>query len=206
MRQLLNINTAPLRLDINVPLGRYDITSPKASWDVNIKKAEMTVKKDPVRLKIDRREMYDSMGIYMPDNFRRKTEGEAKQLVMDTIAEIGDDWRAVGESPGNTIIVDIAMKNSLDRYHGPVELHSAWIPSVKPNITWDGGTPTKVDFSQFRMDINWSTHPRPNVQYHMGKKEINVAQWQKVNIEYVGTTSDIIKLGSENARKLNIKI
>jgi len=190
---------------MNFTLGQYDITSPRASWDVNIKKAEMTVKRDPVKLKIDRREMYDSMGIYMPENFRRKTEGEAKQVVMETIAQIGDDWRAVGESPGK-IIVDIAMRNSLDRYHGPVELHQTWIPSVKPDITWDGGTPTKVDFSQFRMDINWTTHERPNVQYHMGRKEISVGQWNKVNIEYVGIASDIIKLSTENARKLNIKI
>ena len=202
MRNLLNINSIPLRLSMRVPLGRYDITSPKASWEIDVTKSQMTVKSDPIKIRIDRREMYASMGIYMPDNFRRKTEQESKQVVMDTIAEIGEDWRSIGETQGRTLI-DICLKNS---GWNPKELYQTWIPGVKPNITWEGGTPTKVDFSKFDLDIKWQTHMRPNITYNVGKKDISVSQWQKVNVEYTGTISDIIKIGTENARKLNIKV
>ena len=202
VRQLININTAPLRLDINVKLGSYDMTSPRASWDVNVTKSEMTVKKDPVKLKIDRRDMYASMGIYMPSDFAEKTVRENKQLVLDTIAEIGEDWRSVGETQGASL-VDICLKNS---GWNTVELHQTWIPGVKPNITWSGGTPSKVDFTQFKLDIKWQTHERPNVRYEKGANQVSVSQWNKVNIEYTGTVSDVIKLGSESARKLNIKV
>jgi hypothetical protein len=202
IRQLLSINTVPLKLSIDVPLGSYDMTSPKASWEIDVTKSEMTAKKDPIKIKIDRREMYASMGIYMPDNFRRKTEQESKQTVMDTIAEIGEDWRSIGETQGRTL-VDICLKNS---GWNPKEFYQTWIPGVKPDITWDGGTPTKVYFSKFKLDINWETHMRPEIKYNMGKKDISVSRWQRVNIKYNGEISDIMKFGLESMKKLNIKI
>ena len=200
-RQLLNISSVPLRLNLNVPIGQYNMSSPKASWEVGVTKSEMKTKTDPVKFKTDRREMYASMGVYMPDNFRRKTESEAKNTVMETIAEIGDDWRSIGETQGATLI-DICIKNA----SRAVELYQAWIPSVRPNLKWEGGTPTKIDFSKFKLDINWKTNIRPNIEYIMGKRDISVSQWYKVNVNYIGTTSDIIKIGSESAGKLNIKI
>jgi hypothetical protein len=195
-----------MRLGINVTLGQYDITSPRASWDVNITKSEMSVRNDPIKVRIDRRDMYASMGIYMPDNFRQKTESEGRQVVLETIGEIVDDWRTIGESQSTNIVADIAVKNSLDRYFGTVELRDAWIPEVKPNITWEGGSSTKVDFTPFRMDISWQTNVRPNIQYHRGSNEISVSQWNRVQIEYTGTAEDILKLGKENRARLNIKI
>lgn len=202
IRQLLNINTTPMKLSVKAPLGNFDMESPKAEWEISTKKSEMTTKKDPIRIKIDRREMYASMGIYMPDNFRRKTEQESKQIVMDTIAEIGDDWRSIGETQGRTM-VNICLKNS---GWNPKELYQTWIPGVKPDITWEGGTPTRVDFSKYKLDINWKTHMRPDIKYHVGKKDISVSQWNKINIEYIGTISDTTKFGLENAKKLNIKV
>jgi len=200
-RQLLNISSVPLRLNLNVPIGQYNMSSPKASWEVGVTKSEMKTKTDPVKFKTDRREMYASMGVYMPDNFRRKTESEAKNTVMETIAEIGEDWRSIGETQGAALI-DICIRNA----SRPVELYQAWIPGVRPNIKWEGGTPAKTEFSKFKLDINWKINPRPNIEYIMGKKDISVSQWYKVNVDYIGTTSDIIKLGSESAGKLNIKI
>jgi hypothetical protein len=206
VRQLISINTAPMRLNINVPLGRFDITSPRASWDVNITKSELTVRNDPIKVRIDRRDMYASMGIYMPDDFARKTVDEGRQLMLETIGDIVEDWKVIGRSTSTNIVADIAMKNSLDRHFGPIELQQIWIPGVRPNITWEGGSPTKVDFSPFRMDINWQTHVRPNIQYHKGNNNISVSQWNQVNIEYLGTAEDILKIGNESRAKWHMKI
>lgn len=202
IRQLLNITATPLRLNIHSPLGKYEITSPKASWEINRTKSELNVMSDPIKVKIDRRDMYASMGIYMPDKFRQKTEQESKQIVMETIGQLGDDWRSIGETQGATL-VDICLRNS---GWNPVELYQTWIPGERPNITWEGGTPTKVDFSQFKLDIQWMVPLKPNVEYHKEKTDVSVSQWHKVNIEYMGTTADIMKFGNESAKKLNIQI
>jgi len=85
----------------------------------------------PMKLNIDRRDMYASMGLYMPDDFRQKTVSESKQIVLDAIGRTGEDWRSIGETQGATF-ADICLKNS-GWY--PVELTQNWIPNVKPNIT-----------------------------------------------------------------------
>lgn len=202
VRPLLNISSTPLRLNISSPSGQMEITSPKASWEANVTKSELTVMPDPIRIKIDRRDMYASMGIYMPDMFRQKTEQESRQAVMDTIGQTGDDWRSIGETQGATL-VDICLRNS---GWNPVELYQTWIPETGPNITWNGGTPTKVDFSPFKLDINWTVPSSPNIEYHYKKPEVSVSQWNKVNIEYLGNAADVTKLDSESTNKLNIQV
>ena len=202
IRQLIHINTAPTRLELNAPIGQYDITSPRASWEITNTRPKMTAKSDPIKLKIDRREMYDSMGIYWPDNFRRKTVSDAKQMVLQAIGEINEEWSAIGRTQGAAMI-DIVMNKS---GYKTTELDYTWIPSVRPNITWHGGTPTKVDFTMHKLDVKWQTHERPNVKYNMGQKNIRVVDYYQVNIEYVGTLSDTLKVGLETAQKLNIKI
>ena len=203
VRQLLSMNTTPLRLNMNVKLGEFDMKSPKASWEVRNKKPELKVQSDPIKVKIDRRETYASMGIYMPDLFRRKTEQESKQIALETIGEIGEDWRTITESQGRAFF-DVCLKNA--RFYNTVELVQNWIPSVKPNITWEGGRPTRVSFTPHKIDVRWETHERPQIRYNKGKNEVSVKQWHKVNVEYLGNTSDVIKLGTETAKKLNIKV
>jgi hypothetical protein len=150
---------------------------------------------------MDHSETFASIGLYSPDQARRKTEQESKQTVLETIGEIGEDWRTITESRGRAFI-DVLLKNA--RFYNTVDLVQAWVPE-KPEITWEGGSRTRTDFSQFNLDISWITHVRPEMQYHKGPREISVNQWHKVEIEYTGTVSDVIKLGREAAEKLNIK-
>lgn len=204
VRQLLSINTSPSRLEINSSRAQLNITAPKVSAEYNVTKSKLDVKQDRIKVNIDRRDMYASMGVYMPDMFRQKTESEAKQVVLETIAQIVDDWQSIGETQGATLL-DICLRNS---GWNPVELYQTYTPSSKPNITWSGGTPTKIDFSRFNLDIKWNMpeNPKPNMEYRSGKVNISVSQYNKVNIEYNGTLADVMTLGMDATQKLNIKI
>ena len=201
MRQLLSVSTTPIRLEYNGSSGtrgQYNMRSPHASLDINLSRPELKVNAHPIKIHIDRREMYASMGVYLPEQFRRKTEQEAKEAVMETIGQTGDDARAMALTQG------AAFESICQRKGGfnPVELETAYLPSVKPEITWEGGEISDVSFSPFKMDINWVTHVFPDVEYKTGRIDISVSQWHKVNIAYTGTEDDVTVVG----KKLNFKI
>jgi hypothetical protein len=186
-----------MRINYNYPLGKQTIRQPKAELEITRNSSQMSVKTDPIKVRIDQTQSFESMNRYKPVRFSEKTAAEAKDVVMDTIAQIGDDSFAMVRSRGEAH-VDIC-KRKMGEY--ALETITAFIP-VAPHISWEGGTPTKVDFTPFRMDYNWRVHPRPEVDYEPGKFNLNVAQWNKVEIAYTGTYDDIISIGSHLRQKI----
>ena len=198
MRQLLDISSTPIKLDYNTTKGQYNITQTKATCDVQIDRSELSVQPHHIKVKIDRRDMYASMGIYMPDQFRRKTEQEARQDVMDVIAQTGDDARIMAETQGGAL-VDICRRKA---GYDPPDFETAFIPGVKPDINWEDGSKAETDFSPYKVDIKWNIPVKPDVQYTMGKTEISVSQRNKVSISYLGTYDDVAVIG----KNLNFQI
>lgn len=202
MPLLLNISSTPLKLEYNGTSGSkgyYNMKRNPASFDINIDRPEIKIESHPIKVHIDRREMFASMGVYMPEQFRRKTEDESKQIVLETIGEIGDDARAMVESQGAAFQSICLRKGG----YNMVELESTHIPKVKPEITWSGGDKPDVSFTPFKMDINWNVPLAPDVEYHRGKVNIAVSQWHKVNIAYNDTRGNDNKIVG---KKLNFKI
>ena len=198
MRQLLNIETVPMKLEYNITKGQYNISQPKASLDIKITRSELRTEPHPIKLKTDRREMYASMGIYMPEQFRQKTSEEAKQVVLDVIGQTGDDARVMAETQG-AAFADICQR----KYgYNPIDLETAYIPGVKPEMIWEGGEKTNTYFTPFKLEIKWDVHTMPDIEYTRGKIDISVSRWNKVNISYVGTYDDVTVIG----KKFNIKI
>ena len=202
IRQLLSINTVPTKLDLDWPIGKLEMVEPaRTSFEAKSAKSEIEITPDPIKFKKDSREMLASMNIYMPDLFRRKTEDEAKDIALQAIGDIGEDWRMITESQG-AATKEIFKKNAGWKYTR--EFIHAFTP-VKPDITWEGGTPPKIAFSPYRLDIHW-TIIKPEMRFNMGQKNIRVTQYGKVNVEYLGTFDDALTLGRESRQKLNMQI
>ena len=197
MRQLLQIQQTPIRLNYSYPLGRQSIRQPKAELEITRQGSELSVKKDPPRLYIDYTASNESVSSYQPVRFSHKTADEAKDVVMQTIAQIGDDARAMTLSRGDAH-VDIC-KRKMGEY--AFDTITDFIPAP-PEISWHSGSPTEVDFTLSKMDIKWRVNLKPEIDYEPGKFDFNVAQWNKVEIAYTGTYEDIVSIGSHLRQKI----
>ena len=197
MRQLLQIQQVPIRLDYSYPLGRQSIRQPKAELEISRQSSELSVKNDPVRLIIDQTRSFEAMNKYKPVSFSYKTAGEAKDIVMQTIAQISDDAKAMTDSRGEAHVE--ICKRKMGEYS--LETVTAFIP-VAPDIYWEGGSPTEVDFTPFRLNIDWRVNLKPDISYEPAKFDFKVAQWNKVEIAYTGTYDDIVSIGRHIRQKI----
>ena len=197
MRQLLQIRQMPIKLDYSYPLGRQSIRQPKAELEMSRQSSELSVSNDPIKLMIDQTQSFESMNRYKPVSFSNKTADEARDIVMQTIAQISDDAKAMTDSQG-AAHVDIC-KRRMGEY--ALETITAYIP-VAPVINWQGGSPTKVDFTPFKLNIDWRVNLKPDISYEPGKFDFKVAQWDKVEIAYTGTYDDIMSLGRHIRQKI----
>ena len=177
---MLQIRQVPIKLEYNYPLGEQSIRQPKADLSISRDQSELSVKNDPIRLKIDHTRSFESMNRYKPVRLALKTADEAKEIVMQTIAQINDDAKAMTDSRGEAH-VDIC-KRKMGEYS--YDTTTVYMP-VAPEISWEGGSPTKVDFTPFRLNIDWRVNLKPDISYTPGKFNMRVAQWNKVEIAYM---------------------
>lgn len=197
MRQLLQIQQTPMRINFSYPLGKHTIRQPKAEMNVTRHESELSVKTDPIKVHIDQTECFESMNKYKPARLSQKIAEEAKDVVMETIAQIGDDSKAMVDSRGEAHAE--ICKRKMQQYS--TETITAYIPAP-PTISWEGGAPTEVDFTPFKMDFDWYVNLKPEIDYEPGEFNLNVAQWHKVEIAYTGTYDDITTIGSHLRHKI----
>ena len=191
MRQLLQIQQIPMRIHYSYPLGQFvprqtAASEPRSEFEITKQRPEMTVHKDPIRIIIDQTASFESMGRYRPVRFSEKIAAEAREAVAGAVAQIGYDARDMFRTNG-AAHVDIC-KRKMGEY--ALDTITAFIP-VAPTINWEGGTPTRVDFTPFSMDFNWNVRPLPEVPYERGRFNMNVAQWNRVEIAYVGPVNSV---------------
>ena len=201
LRPLLSINTTPMNLQISSPLGEYSMRWEKASMNRTVKKAEMSVTHDPMKLDIDYDEVSASLGHYKPTKMKDKIVSESKQTVLKVIGETCRNGDQMMKTQGRAY-ANICQSKFLG---DPYTLQQVFIP-VAPTITWSGTGTVKVDFTLYNENLDWNVPLKPEVYYQVRKPEISVAQWQKVDITYNGTLSDVVKIGLEGARKLFIEV
>jgi len=200
MRHLLSINTTPLRLQIATPLGEYSMRQQKSSMERSVKRSELSVTKDPMKMHADYTETSASLGFYNNKQRKDKIVSESKEAVLRKIGETCIDGDRMMKTQGR-VYADICQRKFIKEYN----LVQVFIP-VAPTITWSGTGTVKVDFTPYSENIDWNIPLKPEVEYHVRKPEISVSQWQKVDIAYNGTLSDVVKIGLEGARKLFIEV
>lgn len=199
--QLLNIKTAPMRLDISSKLGAYNIESPKPELNIEKQDSKIQVQNDYIKVNIDRTAMYESMGIYKHGAFLKKTAEESRQQLLRAIGEYSQDGEQMARTQGKAYESICRRKFLGDE----VQLVTAHIPSVRPDISWQGGT-VDVWATELVLNLNWKVNTTANIEYNRAHPQISVSQYQNVDITFTGTLGDINRVGIENAKKANIQV
>ena len=201
LRPLLSINTTPLRLQMASPLGEHSMRWLKASMERTVTKSELSVATDPMEIDINYDEVSASLGHLNPTQKKEKIVSESKQAVLKVIGEICQNGDRMMKTQGRAY-ADICQAKFL---RDPYRLEQVFIPAA-PTIRWSGTGTTKVDFTPYSHEIKWNIPLKPEVEYQVGKPDISVSQWHKVDIAYNGTLSDVVKIGLAGARKLYIEV
>jgi len=204
VRQLLDIRPVNINLEYSYPLGQYKMHSPPAEITINRELPELSIKTDPIKVKIDYTDSNESLGIYSPVAFSEKSAQEGKQVMLEVTSQIGEDAKALTDAIGTqakgNVWADICKRKMNE---GDVELECAWVPRA-PEISWEGGKSPEISFTPFKMDISWKVHLVPEIEYERGKSQFNVTQWNKVNIAYLGTDEDVRLIGT--GKNLSFKV
>ncbi|MGB4439923.1 MAG: DUF6470 family protein [Sedimentibacter sp.] len=179
---LIEIKTIPMSMEFKVNKARYEIINTNATFEVTRKKGGLQMQMKPTRLNIDTVETRYSAGI---KSAMRSVEDSAQkgiQAAYEATARYAEE--------GNLMLDINFMDNpipeiALRKFFSDVDFNIGFIPSVKPDISWEPGE-LSINFEMDKLDFDWNIE-RPKINFIPGSIEFIIKEYPSVEINYVGT-------------------
>lgn len=202
MEQLLQISTVKSSLEYHITDAAVKYNNHRPSADVTRERGGFQMKSDVIQMKMDGQKMRDSIGLKMPDTIMRDYMAAGKRAVQEAIAEKVREGYLLMDGLRNSPASIQASKNpNLDR----PQLETVFLPSSPPEISWEGGT-VDIKYTPDKLNYKWNVEPNHTFEYTRGEVELKVAQYPKVNIEYVGEPHYVPDSANPKNIGLDIKV
>lgn len=181
MEPLLRIESVPISLEYHVERAHLELQQPEAVLDISREAGGLKISSEPIRVKLDTFEARASAGLKSTPTLIREAAEKGEQLGYEAIGRIVEDGNFMMDIQikGHTVPNLAAQNNGkmLDTMIG-------FIPSTGPDISWEGPD-LQMKYQMDKLTFDWRVN-RPEVTFIPGNIELEIKEYPKVIIEYVG--------------------
>lgn len=178
---ILKISTTPIQLSMTSQRARLESQIPDPDAGIITSPGNFKMHSENIKVNIDTFESRRSMGFRTAAGLMKDAAQAGMQAAQDATAQYAQIGSQMAQIQTGATVADIVGRYTMPN---PAVTEMKFIPAVGPDISWEPNrldmeyTPAKVEF-----------HPnidQKTMQYIPGELEINVEQFPKVDIEYVG--------------------
>jgi len=181
MQQLLQITSTPIEYKIEIEAARLDYNQAEnPRVELKQQPAKLNTHSKNIQVRIDTMDMRRSLGFQ--NNMDRAMSGAQKgeSAVKTFIANQNQMGRIVGDTSNNQTISDVVRQKVMEQ----PDSYTVFLPSVGPQISW---VPNQLNTEYQRGELNTDWQTARNIfEYVPGKYHMNITQYPKVEIKYLG--------------------
>jgi len=119
---------------------------------VTRQKGGLTMESHPIKLDIDNRAFFDSIGLKSTSALADENIAKGQKAVMDSMAEYAQEADIMFEPHNNNAIGEIAVM----RASKTIESVLAFIPEESPKLNWSGGD-VDISYKPDKLNFAWDT-------------------------------------------------
>ena len=182
MRQLLEITSVPIEIEMRTSRAQLQYTRGTAELEISRDKGGLSIKSRAIQLNMDTFEMRQSI---VPSATRsiEQSAQKGRQTAYQATAAYAQQGKLMMETKlGEEVITKFArqtMDKPLSR-----ELGMDFLPSVGPEITWDVGE-MNIRYEMDKLNFDWK-FGQGDFKFTPGDVELTVTQRPEVIIKYIG--------------------
>lgn len=180
MQQLLSIKTTPIQIDYQVTNAQLNYKTKNPVVEISRQKGGFEMHSEPIKVKIDNFEVRQSIGLKSNGTLVQEYSDKGKSDVYEAISQILDEGNQIVNPHGMTIPQMASQKASKT-----IETVLDFLPSARPEMTWEGGT-LDVNFTPDTINMDFDSTDRINFEYTPAQVQFSIKQYPSVNIEYLG--------------------
>ena len=179
---VLKITSTPIKLSMTSQRARLESRLPDPEVGIIRNPGKLNMKSDHIKVDIDTSRSRDSLGFKTARSLNRDAAVFGKQAAADATGRYAQMGNQMMQIQKGVTIPEIVQNQMMAQTK--VTTGFEFLPAVGPDISWDPGS-LAIDYTPSRIEFD----PQPDMQdavYVPGELNINVEQYPKVEIEYVG--------------------
>lgn len=181
MYPLIEIKTVPIELQMKVTPARLEYARGTAQVEISRDKGGLNIRSQPIQVNIDTFEARNSVTPTTSTIIRQQAQAGIQSAYQAT-AVLAREGRMMMEARiDQDVIPQLAKQQNLGQ---PTNLNIDFLPSVGPDINWDGGE-LSIQYEMDKLNFDWRME-QMSFTFVPGDIEFTMTQRPDVIIKYVG--------------------
>jgi len=180
--QLINITSTPIEYKINIEPGRLEMKqSDNPSFQLTQDTGRMNINSKNIQVRLDSTRLRESLNLRDPGAFARYYGSQGLQTAYENIGERVQFGNQISQIQDGVSISQIVQQKALQQ----PTTYTTFIPSAGWDISWQPQE-LNLDYQPTEMNFDWRVQ-KNIMEYVPGKYQMDILQYPKVEIEYLGT-------------------
>lgn len=179
---VLKITSTPIKLSMTSQRARLESRLPDPEVGIIRNPGKLNMKSDHIKVDIDTSRSRDSLGFKTARGLMEDAANAGLKAASDATAQysrVGNQMMQIQDGATVSGIIKNQMMAQSNVVTG-----IAFIPSVGPDISWEPAD-LSIDFTPAQVEFEPQVQEQP-ARYVPGELNVNVEQYPKVEIEYMG--------------------
>lgn len=175
----IQIQQTPARIDIQSTRGQFEIRQQKASMDIETTRGVLEVHSEQPVVKVDMSKTWDALTGGNNLRLMSRIYNQFGQFVQQAIENTVDEYNQIGDLRNTEDPIPEIARQSMFAKQPKLQIYGE--ASIS-NISFDVQiSKPEVNFTPGKADVK-VTPNKPQIEYHRGNVNIQMAQYPSVNI------------------------
>ena len=180
--QLINITSTPIEYKINIEAARLEMKqSDNPRYQMTQNQGRMNIDAKNIQVRLDSTRLRESLNLRDPGAFARYYGSQGQQTAYENIGERGQFGNQISQIQDGVSISQIVQQKALQQ----PTTYTTFIPSAGWDISWQPQE-LNLDYQPTEMNFDWQVQ-KNIMEYVPGKYQMDILQYPKIEIEYLGT-------------------
>lgn len=180
--QLINITSTPIEYKINIEAARLEMKqSDNPRYQMTQNQGKMNIDAKNIQVRLDSTRLRESLNLRDPGAFARYYGSQGRQTAYENIGERVQFGNQMAQIKDGVSISQLVQQKALQQ----PTTYTTFIPSAGWDISWQPQE-LNLDYQPTEMNFDWQVQKNV-MEYVPGKYQMDILQYPKIEIEYLGT-------------------
>lgn len=182
MRQLLEITSVPIEIEMRTSRAQLQYTKGTAELEISRDKKGLSIKSRPIQLNVDTFEMRQSIVPSAPRSIEQSAQKGRQAAYSATASRAQEGELYLKAKFGEDVQAQISKTAISEQMYSQPAM--SFIPTEEPEIDWNPGE-MSIRYEMDKLNFDWRIN-QTEFEFAPGDIEISVKQKAEVIIKYVG--------------------
>lgn len=196
--QLINITSTPIDYKISIEPARLEMKqADNARQKMTLDPSELKMESRRTEVRLDSTRMRASLNLRKPTDFAQYFGSRGMQNAYENIGERVQFGNQIAQIQDGVTVSQLVQQKMMQQ----PTTYTTFIPSAGIDTSWQPAE-LNLDYQPTKLEFDWQTM-KNSMEYVPGKYQMEILQYPKIEIEYLGTPTYVPPSADPNYEEMS---